>query len=114
MESFDFKTSLQDAINQNPQEIIFLNKPQSSYVNLLFNSYLVKNPKNIPIEMSEDPTPKLDTCILYYKSDENELDGFPYEYTEHETNESIKFLEKIVGAKPSKNLMKVRCYRKSD
>lgn len=112
MNSFDFKTSLQIAIEQNPQEIIFLNEPSLAYyTNLKFYSYLVENPKEIPIKITQKPVVTSDTCILYNRFYENKLDQFLSPFTDYQSNKNSNFLETLLRVKRPANIMKVRCYR---
>ncbi len=117
-ESFDLKTSLQIAIEKNPRQIIFVNNVPPSYVNLQFYSYLVDNPKDIPIQIIQKPVPDLDTCFLYNQWYDQEfikeLDEFPHEFTEYETQKKISLWQKLLGAETSKGLTKVRCYGNSN
>ncbi len=117
-ESFDFKTSLKIAIEKNPRQIIFVNNVPPSYVNLQFYSYLVDNPKDIPIQIIQKPVPDLDTCFLYNQSYDQEfikeLDEFPHDFTEYENNKKLSGLEKFLGAKTSEGLTKLRCYENSN
>ncbi|QZZ22091.1 hypothetical protein J5X98_06740 [Leptothermofonsia sichuanensis E412] len=110
MGSFDFKTSLQTAIDQNPQEIIFVNSAPTSYSNLRFYSYLVKNPRRITISMNDKPIPAPDHCILYNLSDEEKLNHFSYPFTQYSSGKKINILERFRGIEPAESIMKVRCY----
>ncbi|HAC63443.1 MAG TPA: hypothetical protein DCF68_07855 [Cyanothece sp. UBA12306] len=113
MVSFDLKKSLQIAIEQKPQEIIFVNEPTHQYSNLKFYSYLVKNPTGIPIKMTLKPVTviPLHSCMIYHEWSEKELDQFPYSFTEYKSNKSLNFLEKLLGVKSPPNIMRVRCYK---
>jgi len=110
MESFDFRSALQTAINQNPKQIIFMNDPYASYVNLRFYQYVVKNPHNIPIFISQDPTQALGSCILYHRKDDEKLSQFPYSFNEYESKVNLNILQRIVSKEPAQSIMKVRCY----
>jgi len=118
MDSFDFKESLQIAIDQNPKEIIFVNNPPNTDKHLKFYSYLVENPKGIPIRMSEQPIPTLGSCVLYHQRNEEELNQFPYTFIEHENSRHLNLIERLFGVAPWYNMetvsiIKVRCYENS-
>lgn len=115
MESFDIQTSLQRAIAQNPDEIIFVNQPAAAYANLAFYTYLVDNPQNIPLTVS--PEPELtasNTCILYHKNNESALDSsLSAPFTELEYAQPLTAsAQPVRDAQPVEPVTKVRCYEK--
>lgn len=79
MESYDVKGSLQIAIAQDPQKILFVNNPAPTYANLEFSKLLVDNPDELAIEVTEQPVPALNSCVLYHRWDEKEIDKSPAE-----------------------------------
>ncbi len=116
MESFDFQTSLQTAIAQDPDEIIFVNQPTAAYANLEFYEFLVDNPQNIPITATPGPELTADnTCILYPTEIEPTLNASldaPFKTFEH--TKPLTAIERTVrGMEPVKSFIKVRCYEKS-
>lgn len=114
MGSFDFSSALQTAVNQNPKQIIFMNNPYASYANLRFYEYVVENPDNIPIFISQEPTQALDSCILYHRKDDEKLSQFPYSFNEYESKVNPNILQRILGKEPAQGIMKVRCYEETD
>ena len=100
MGSLDFKTSLETAIAQNPEEIIFVNEPRVTYANLQFYGYLVENPTEIPMICNDTPKPKPGVCILYNRRNESLLEQSAYPFIEFKSQQG----------KALDGVMKVRCY----
>lgn len=82
MGSFDFESALQFAIDRQPSEIIFMNKPRETYADMQFYSLLVDNPDRIPMTWDNRPKPAEDICILYHVWNESELDLFTDSFDE--------------------------------
>ncbi|HBB31526.1 MAG TPA: hypothetical protein DDZ80_12185 [Cyanobacteria bacterium UBA8803] len=112
MGSFDFKASLQTAINNSQTEVVFVNVPSSSYANLKFYSYLVKNPNQIPINMSDKPKPRLGNCLLYAYWAEQGIENVADPFIEYKNTKQLNPLKRLLGVKPTEAIMKVRCYKK--
>lgn len=111
MESLNFKESLQAAVDRNPKEVIFMNEPSSlNYVHLKFYSYLIDNPKQIPIKQVEDPIPKLGSCLLYYREHEAEIANSTLHFSEHQISKALNPIQSFLKAKKYPKIMKVRCY----
>jgi hypothetical protein len=113
MNSYDLKKSLQNAINQNPTEVLFPDKPKDYYASINFFSLLVRNPQNIPILMSTSFTPIPGSCVLYHRDVEYELDHFPNPYYELENHYVISLVEKAFKVEPPASPIKARCYKVS-
>lgn len=84
MGSYDFKSALQFAINQDPAEIVFMSKPRETYANAQFYSLLVDNPGSIPITWGNRPEPTEGICILLHAQNEGELDRYPIPFIEYD------------------------------
>ncbi|NJM97268.1 MAG: hypothetical protein HC800_08890 [Phormidesmis sp. RL_2_1] len=110
MESFDVQASLQFAVDQNPQAIVFVNEPRTSYANLEFYADLISNPQNIPITMTQEPVPTADSCLIYHQWNEASLGVSPAQFSEYESLKQPNVIERLSGVKPRKGIMKVRCY----
>ncbi|MDZ8185961.1 MAG: glycosyltransferase family 39 protein [Nostoc sp. ChiSLP02] len=110
MDSFNFKESLQAAVEKNPKEVIFMNQASAlNYIHLKFYSYLVKNPNQIPFKQIEHPIPSLGSCLIYHRKNEAEIAEFP-NFTEYEIGKPLNPIQKILKAKKYPALIKVRCY----
>ncbi len=111
MDSFNFKESLQAAVDQNPKEVIFMNQPSSlNYIHLKFYSYLIENPKQIPIKQVEHHVPSLGSCLLYHRGHEAEIAHFTDHFTEHEIGKALNPIQSLLKAEKYPAIMKVRCY----
>ncbi|MBD2677295.1 MULTISPECIES: glycosyltransferase family 39 protein [Nostoc] len=111
MESLNFKESLQAAVDRNPKEVIFMNEPSSlNYIHLKFYSYLIDNPKQIPIKEVEHPVPSLDSCLLYYRKHEAEIANSKVHFTEYQISKSLNQIQNVMKAKKYPDIIKVRCY----
>lgn len=110
MESFGLKSSLAAALAHEPRWIFFLNQPQSSYASLAFASYLVANPRQVPMTLSEHPRPAPGSCVLFHRWSENELDAFPHPYTEHHAVLHPNAVQRWGGAEPVEGIVQARCY----
>lgn len=111
MDSFNFKESLQVAVDQNPKEVIFMNEPSSlTYIHLKFYSYLIDNPKQILIKQVEHPVPSLGSCLLYHRKYEAEIAHFTDHFTEHEIGKALNPIQSLMKAEKYPAIMKVRCY----
>lgn len=85
MGSFDFESALQFAIDWQPGEIIFMNKPRETYANVQFYSLLVENHQNIRVIWDNRPKPKGNLCIVYHVQNEPELNLFPDPFEEYDS-----------------------------
>lgn len=90
MGSKGFESSLQYAIGNSPEEIIFYSKPRETYADMQFYSLLVENPDHIPMTWDNRPKPAEDVCILYHVWNERELDQFPNPFEEFDSGGVIK------------------------
>jgi len=113
MESLNFKESLQTAVDRNPKEVIFMNEFSSlNYIHLKFYSYLIENPKQIPIKQVEDPIPKLGSCLLYYREHEAKIANSTLHFTEHQISKTLNPIQSFLKAKKYPKIMKTRCYKR--
>ncbi len=110
MASFGFKESLQFALDQKPDKIIFLNEPYVTYPNILFYSLLVSNPNKIQITANDDPKYEPGTCIIYHQSNESLTLQSSFPYTEYKYIKTDS--EPIWGRKGAElqGVIKVKCY----
>ncbi len=115
MESFDVQSSLQAAIDQNPQKIVFVNQPRTSYANLAFYAYLVNNPQAIPMTTDADPAPAANSCLVYHQGNQAALDAIDvppnWTVTAHESIWQPSRAAALLGVKPVEGIMKVKCYK---
>jgi len=115
MGSFNFSSALQTAIDKNPKRIIFMSHSQPSYANLRFYQYVVKNPGNIPLAISQEPTPALGSCILYHRKDEEQVSQVPYSFDEYQSKASQnKISHRSLDRQTALEMIKVRCYKESE
>ncbi len=112
MDSYDFKGSLQTALNENPKEVILLNWPTEYYASLKFYTYLVMNPHNIPIETSDQVDPLPGTCYLFNSDYKNLLDNVSYPYDELENTYQLNPVERYYKIEKPQIVIKLRCYKK--
>jgi hypothetical protein len=110
MGSFAFKNTLQAAINHEPQHIQFHNRPFESYANLQFYRYIIKNPRNIPLTLTQSPNPTSGSCVVYHRNDEYKLVGNLLPFQEYETTTHPNFLQQALRLQPAKGALKARCY----
>lgn len=115
MESFDVQSSLQAAIDQNPQKIVFVNEPRTSYANLAFYAYLVNNPQAIPMTTDAVPVPVANSCLVYHQGNQTALDAIDiaadWAVIEQESIWHPSSVAAWLGGKPVAGIMKVRCYK---
>jgi Ca2+/Na+ antiporter len=110
MGSYNFRDSLQLAIDQNPDEVVFLNNPRITYTNFEFYSKIVDNPEHIPIILKREPIAKEGTCILFHKWDIHEVDDIALSYIQYDVNMRFNLLQRLFDVKKPENIIKVRCY----
>lgn len=111
MGSFNFKTSLQTAIDQNPTEIIYVNEPRITYANMQFYGSLLANPNEIPVTITDHPKPKQGSCVLYHLRNEWMLETLPYPFTEFKSSYTTDLAEFFTKINSFDGVMKVRCYQ---
>ena len=112
MDSLNFRESLQAAVDQNPREVLFLEQPsETAYAHLKFSSYLIDNPKKIPIKQVESPSYDLNSCILYNKKYEETMARLGAPFSEHEISKDLNPIQRFLGAEKYPTIMKVRCYK---
>lgn len=90
MGSQGFESSLQFALDQNPGEVFFFNKPRETYAYMQFYSLLAKNPNDIPLTWDNRPKPDVNICIIYHSHNEKELDSSPLPFEEFDSGGIIK------------------------
>lgn len=111
MESFNFKESLQAAVEQNPKEVIFMNQPSLTYAHLKFYSYLIKNPNQVPIKQVVKPAPGPGSCLLYHREYEAEIAYSKVPFTEYEIGKDLNSIQDFLKVEKYPAIMKVRCYK---
>ncbi|MEH2410816.1 ArnT family glycosyltransferase [Nostoc sp.] len=115
MESFNFKKSLQTAIDHSPEEILFAPYYFShEKAHLKFYSYLIKNPHNIPIKIIhlDESVPKLENrCLLYYTRSESKVSKFPYSFTDFRSEMEMSKIQKLLNIHPPNARTRVRCFQ---
>ncbi|WP_445633676.1 hypothetical protein NSTC745_05376 [Nostoc sp. DSM 114161] len=111
MDSLNFKESLQAAVDRNPKEVIFMNQLSSlNYIHLKFYSYLIDNPRQIPIKEVEHPVPSLGSCLLYYREHEAEIANSQIHFTEYQISKPRNQIQNVMKAKKYPEILKIRCY----
>jgi hypothetical protein len=113
MKSYGFKESLQDAINNNPKEVILLDRPFEYYASLKFFTYLVKNPQNIPITMSDEVEPVPGICVLFQRDNGDMLKHSSYLFNESENPYQLNRIERLFLVKTPPAMIKLKCYKSS-
>ena len=117
MESFYFKKSLQTAIDQSPEEILFAPYMSNEKAHLKFYSYLIKNPHNIPVKIIhlDESVPKLENrCLLYNTQSESQVSKFPYSFTEFRSEMKMGKVQKLLDIHPTNARIRVRCFQQTE
>lgn len=90
MGSQGFESALQFALDQNPGEVIFFNKPRETYAYMQFYTLLADNPDQIPLTWDNSPKPGENICIIYHPHNQNELDSSPLSFKEFDSGGIIR------------------------
>lgn len=114
MGSFDFKTLLQTAIDQDPTEVIYINEPRITYANLQFYETLAENPNGIPITMTDHPNPEPGSCVLYNRRNEWMLEAVTIPYNEFKSQYTAGLSVLLLPQNTFDGVMKVRCYQQPE
>jgi hypothetical protein len=114
MKGYDFKGSLQEAINENPKEVVVYDPDKVYYTDLGFYCYQVVNPNHIPLKAVQDFIPVPGTCYLFYYKDAVRMEKNPsYSFIELEKPYQLNPIEKLFRIKTPQIIIKLRCYKNS-
>lgn len=104
MGSWNFKQTLQVAVEQSPREIIVTNGGTSAgYANLEFYKLSVYNPENIPIRLGK-PIAKAETCLVYYKQED------PFSNSYYQSRLELKNHRQIDFKFDEASILRLRCF----
>lgn len=114
MDSFDFRSALEFALEQNPSEIVVAGLSSGGYAHFQFYSSIVSNPQNVPLTNGDIVAPSPGICILYNRrmGIEGQLDASPLPYEGFSSRSKLNSLEKRLDLEKFGGVIKARCYHK--
>ncbi len=109
-QSYDTRGTLQAAYDRKPKRVIFYQQPRGTYANLRFYDFLVDNPDNIPLIVSNNTKPEEGDCLIYY----HWYEGRTNRYRGHKYREAKRYqppwLARQLGVPAKDHIARMKCY----